>query len=295
MVSAKFFDHVRAPLFGGRLSQEQVDGMTAILAECATEGATLEQAAYILSTAHGESGGLMQPTRENMRYSAKRIGEVFGASRRQGIPASKLAFNPVLLANTVYGGEWGRANLGNRIGTTDGWDMRGAGTGQITGYRNFDKWGRNMGLDLVGNPELLEDLKIATRALVKPMLEGWATGVKLSDCINDRKCDYVGARAVWNGSFEAKKYAANARVLEAALRADGWAPRKALPAELPSEIWSIGTDGAKTSVEVVQRGEAVRISADPILIAAKPKETTTSTDPRPWWIALLSIFGITKG
>lgn len=263
MKQAKFFDKIRAPLFGGSLSQDQVDGIEMILSECAKQGASLTQTAYILATAYGESGGAMQPKRENMNYSAKRLAECFGSERRQGRSAQSLAHNPRLLALTVYGGEWGLKNLGNRIGTTDGWDMRGAGIGQITGYANFLKWGKLLGVDLIANPHLLEDLKISVRALVAPMLEGWATSYKLSDFINSKKTDYIGARKVWNGSFKAKEYAGNAKLFEAALTDAGWqlAPAEPEPAQ-------------------------------PAPAAPAPVATPATPAKKTWWGELLSLFGL---
>jgi putative chitinase len=209
-------------VFGTSLSQAQVNGVEAIIADCQKHGADLGQAAYILATAYGETGGKMRPVRENMNYSAKRIPQVFSAKRRQGIPASKLAGNPQLLANTVYGGPWGEANLGNRIGTNDGWVFRGFWIGQITGYHNATKWSAGLGVDLIGNPKLLDDPALAVKGLVLPMLEGWATGKSLHQFVSGSKRNFVGARAVWNGSFEAEKYARYARAFEVALTEAGY-------------------------------------------------------------------------
>lgn len=217
-------------LFGTSLSQRQVDGLAAILSECESQDADLGQASYILATGYGETGGKMQPVRENMYYSsAARIRQVFSASRRQGIPAAKLARNPQLLANTVYGGPWGQRNLGNRIGTTDGWDFRGFWIGQITGYRNAKKWSKGLGVDLIGNPALLDDLKMAVRGLVRPMLEGWAAGKRLDEYVKGEKRNYVEARRVWNGSFEAVKYAGYAKAFERALEAAGYSASTPTP------------------------------------------------------------------
>lgn len=209
-------------LFGTSLSQSQVYGVEAILDECIAQGCDLGQTAYILATAYGETGGKMQPVRENMNYSAKRITQVFSAKRRQGIPPAQLANNPKLLANTVYGGEWGEKNLGNRPGTNDGWDFRGFWIGQITGRRNAQKWADRLGVDIINNPETIDRLDLAVRGLVKPMMEGWATGRSLPGYVKGGKRDYVGARAVWNGSFAAREIAGHAEAFEAALYAAGW-------------------------------------------------------------------------
>lgn len=224
MDRAKFFAALRSrgsKVFGTRLTTGQVQGVEAILDECQRRGADLGQTAYILATCHGETGGKMQPRRENMSYSAKRIPQVFSKSRRQGVPIASLARNPQGLANTVYGGAWGKKNLGNTH-QDDGWRFRGAGLGQITGRYNFGKWGSKMGVNLLTNPELLEDLQVSVQALVQPMLEGWATKYKLSDFVSGSKRDYRNARRVWNGTFAAAKYAQTAKYFEAALNAGKW-------------------------------------------------------------------------
>ena len=226
MDHAEFYRSLRkrnSGVFGTSMTQGQVNGCEAILAECERVGADLGQTAYILATAYGESAHKMQPVREGMYYrSAARIRQVFSASRRQGIPAEKLTRNPRLLANTVYGGAWGEKNLGNRPGTDDGWNFRGFWIGQITGRHNAKKWAAGLGVDLLGNPKLIDDPKLAVKGLVLPMLEGWATGHALPKYVKGNKRDYRSARQVWNGTFEASKYAGYAKAFETALTAAGW-------------------------------------------------------------------------
>ena len=240
MNKANFYKSLRrrnSGVFGTSLSQAQVEGLEATLSECAAQGADLPQTAYILATAYGETGGKMQPQRENLRYSASRIPQVFSTSRRQGVPAHKLAYNPELLANTVYGGAWGAKNLGNTE-AGDGWRFAGLGMGQITGRYNFTKWSKKMGLPLVSNPELLMQLDISVKALVQPMLEGWATGLSLGTFVGGGRKDYHNARKVWNGLFDAAKYAGYARAFEAALTAGGYSEAPAIkrPVQKPEPV-----------------------------------------------------------
>lgn len=211
-------------VFGTSLTHGQVDGCEAILDECQAQGADLGQAAYTLGTAYGETGGKMQPLEENLGYSAKRITQVFSKSRRQGVAAQDLAFNAEKLANTVYGGKWGADNLSNTE-PGDGWRFRGRGIGQITGRRNYEKWGARLGVDLVAMPSALMHRELSVKALVKPMLEGWATGRKLSEFVEGARRDYHNARRVWNGTFEAGKYAGYAVAFERALAEAGYAHR----------------------------------------------------------------------
>jgi putative chitinase len=59
---------------------------------------------------------------------------------------------PNKLIDQVYGGR-----NGNRPGTHDGSRYIGRGLAQTTGRANYEKLGNRMGLDLLGNPELVND------------------------------------------------------------------------------------------------------------------------------------------
>jgi putative chitinase len=83
---------------------------------------------------------------ENLNYSVAGLRATFGRhrisdaeceayGRKPGRPANQPA-----IANIVYGGEWGRKNLGNTE-PTDGWDFRGSGFKQITGRANTEASG----------------------------------------------------------------------------------------------------------------------------------------------------------
>jgi len=69
-------------------------------------------------------------------FSRKRIsmGDTINYGRTKTHKA-----NPVEIANRIYGGEWGRINLGN-IKPMDGWIFRGAGIIQMTGRANVTKF-----------------------------------------------------------------------------------------------------------------------------------------------------------
>ena len=235
---AAFYASLRARgsgVFGTSLSQGQVDGINAILAECQAQGAGLHQAAYILATGYGETGGKMQAVRENLNYSAAQIAKHFGAHRRQGLTPQQLARNPKLLGNTVYGGAWGKKNLGNTQ-PGDGFNFRGFWIGQFTGRRNAEKAGRDLGLDLVGNPALLNENGLGYRLLVSWILGGGATGRKLGEFVNAGHQDYLGARKVWGG-VNASKYVGYAKAFEAALIAGGYkaGPQRTAPA-MPAPV-----------------------------------------------------------
>ena len=61
-----FFTYVRRAPFGGRLTQQQVDGLNAILAywDSWDQNKDVRWLAYILATVHHETGGKFAPVRE---------------------------------------------------------------------------------------------------------------------------------------------------------------------------------------------------------------------------------------
>lgn len=90
---------------------------------------------------------------ENLNYSAEGLLKTW-PSRFTPQTAADYAGQPEKIANFVYGG---RKDLGNRPGTNDGWDFRGRGGSQLTGRENYEKLGDKLGLDLLGNPDLVND------------------------------------------------------------------------------------------------------------------------------------------
>jgi putative chitinase len=106
-----------------------------------------------------ESGGFAT-LRESLNYSAAALVSLFGRHRissadaeRYGRTASHAA-DQVALANILYGGEWGKGNLGN-IKPGDGWKFRGRGLKQLTGASNYAACGVALGIPLLENPDLL--------------------------------------------------------------------------------------------------------------------------------------------
>lgn len=109
--------------------------------------------ARFIAQLHVESGGFSR-VEENLNYSAKRLGEVFLG--RNGLTTagakSLAAAGPRAIANFVYGGEWGRRNLGNTQ-PDDGWNFRGRGLIQTTGRTNY----RDTSMGMFGNTRLLNE------------------------------------------------------------------------------------------------------------------------------------------
>ncbi len=114
-----------------------------------------------------ESGGFASMN-ENLHYSGERLLAVFPG--RNGMNDLKkaneiAAGGPEAIANEIYGGRWGKVNLGNTE-PGDGWKYHGRGFVQLTGRANYEQIGKEMGLDLVNHPELAENREIAAKIAV---------------------------------------------------------------------------------------------------------------------------------
>jgi predicted chitinase len=106
--------------------------------------------------------------------------------------------------------------LGNKI-MGDGYAYRGRGYVQITGRSNYEKLSQEIGVDLLTIPDMTLDQKHSFNIMKIGMEKGLFTGKKLSDYINDNKCDYVQARRIINGMDRARLIAGYAEFFEAAL------------------------------------------------------------------------------
>lgn len=101
---------------------------------------TPKRRAMFLSQIAHESNGL-RTLSENLNYAAAALVILFGRHRITSAQAEQFGrtadhpADPEALANILYGGEWGRVNLGNTQ-PGDGYKFRGQGPKQITGRAN---------------------------------------------------------------------------------------------------------------------------------------------------------------
>lgn len=233
-----FFAELRRSnaVFQQKLSTAQVEGIEAITDACI--GLPIEYVAYILATALHETGGKMQPVVENLNYTSDALISKFSRERISIADANKYgrragqAANQQAIANCIYGGEWGRKNLGNTK-QGDGWLMRGRGLVQITGRSNYEKFG------IANNPDRALDMSMAVYMLVHGSVKGLYTGRKLGDYLDGGRRDYVGARAVINRNDMAQLIAGYAVAIEGALLAGGWGLLSSDPApkKTDGESW----------------------------------------------------------
>lgn len=180
----RLFSGVRQTVFHGHFKQSQVDGINFILdAWEATDFTDLRWLAYMLGTAYHETAATMQPVHE---YG----GDAY--------------------FTRMYDVTGRRPDVARRMGNTspgDGIKYCGRGFVQLTWKSNYAKMGRLLGVDLVGNPDLAMDPKIAARIMFAGMtatnLRDTFSGVNLQRYFNDTAEDWVGARHIINGTDHA--------------------------------------------------------------------------------------------
>ena len=132
-------------------------------------------AAFLAQTSH-ESGGYTMLS-ENLNYRAATLAACWpnrfatlGPDKKPKkddkgklIPtavANSIAGKPELIANLVYSSRMGNGPAESG----EGWKFRGRGLKQLTGKDNYARCGRDLGIDLVGNPDLLLEPMYAARS-----------------------------------------------------------------------------------------------------------------------------------
>lgn len=124
-----------------------------------------ERLAHFLAQVSTETGGLSSMV-ESLRYSARRIVEVFGpgvhSARIGPAEARTLAGDEHALGERVYGlgNPKKAADLGN-VAPGDGFAFRGRGYIQITGRYNYARFGVIIGKSLEREPDLAGNLGTA--------------------------------------------------------------------------------------------------------------------------------------
>lgn len=114
-----------------------------------------EVASFLAQIGH-ESGSLKRVI-ENLNYSASGLAATWPSryrDRATGNPNRKalsLHRKPIAIANDAYANRMGNGD----VASGDGYKYRGRGLIQITGKNNYTKCGEFLGVDLVGNPDLL--------------------------------------------------------------------------------------------------------------------------------------------
>ena len=88
---------------------------------------------------------------ENLNYSADGLIRTW-PTRFDSDRAIRYAHQPHRIADAVYNGR-----MGNALNSDDGWNFRGRGLSQVTGRYGYQKLAEETGLDLINQPELVND------------------------------------------------------------------------------------------------------------------------------------------
>jgi putative chitinase len=173
------------PLFGGHLTQSQVDGIQAILKAIKDAGITDDRkAAYILATVFHETAKTMQPINE----FGKGAGHDYGKKLKMGGGPGKRV--PYTTPDKLY---YGRGYV------------------QLTWYENYESMGKLLNIDLLDDPDLALQPSIAAAIMIKGMTRGSFTGVGLDKYFTADRTDWVNARKIINGLDMAKTIAGYAQ------------------------------------------------------------------------------------
>lgn len=119
-----------------------------------------EHMSHFLGQVHHETGGFHLDT-ESLNYSVQALLTSFGRHRISEVDAKlfgRTSDRPAVqkeIANRLYGGTWGKTNLGN-INPDDGWNFRGRGAIQLTGRSNYKAFADYIkDQSIMTNPELV--------------------------------------------------------------------------------------------------------------------------------------------
>jgi len=169
-----FYQSLRDKGLFKTLTQLQVDSLDAIIFEAEKQGIEdVRQVAYILATSYWECHNPKKPELRNT-------------------PMKEFGGETYLKGKKYY-------------------PYFGRGFSQLTWLDNYKKEGTRLGIDLVNNPDLILHIPTAANSHVYCMAHGRYTGKKLSDYINDQKCDFAGARRIVNGTDRKDEVAAIAQ------------------------------------------------------------------------------------
>lgn len=206
MDKAKFFAAIRRELFDGALTPIQVYRIETLLDAIIAADWPLSYASYALATAHHESA--------QWKHMRELGGEAY--FHRMYDKGGKRPHVAKALGNTEAG---------------DGVKFAGRGYVQLTGRANYVKAGKALGLDLLKEPQIVEEPGIAAKVLIWGMSTGAYTGKANRDYLAKSPPDYVNARRIINGTDKASLIATYAKEFQAALVGAGYGKA---PASVPT-------------------------------------------------------------
>lgn len=199
ILTKKGFDILRQGL--GKLTQSQVDEINFIVSEFDRDKSiSYPQAAYMLATAWHETATRMLPIEEYGQGKNRTYGTWYRNSNNELYAFMDSSKRSAYLHSDYPYLYYGRGYV------------------QLTWYFNYENASKKIGVDFLNNPDLVMNKNHAVKIMIQGMKDGWFTGKKLSDYINQSKKDYVGARRIINGTDKDKLISGYAETFEKALR-----------------------------------------------------------------------------
>lgn len=185
----------------GKLSESQVSAFNHIVSAMdADKSITYPQGAYILATIWHETATTMQPIAEYGKGKGRIYGTWYKNSKDQLYTFKDGSKTTAYLHSDYPYLYYGRGYV------------------QLTWFENFKKASEKLNHDFLNNPDDVMQIEHATNILLLGMKEGWFTGRRLSDYINQSKKDYLNSRRIINGMDKASLIAGYAETFEKALR-----------------------------------------------------------------------------
>ena len=149
---SKFDTSASQSLFGGKLSQMQVDGMEGVFHAFATHGDGEDTTlAYALATAFHETGRQMSPVRETFATSDDQAIRRLDAWAKKKGRTKNIYWRPQPPYGEAY---FGRGHV------------------QLTLKSNYERSSGDAGVDLEKNPNAMLDPEISARVLIKGLIDG---------------------------------------------------------------------------------------------------------------------------
>lgn len=184
-----------------KLSESQVSAFNHIVSAMdADKSISYPQGAYILATIWHETATTMQPIAEYGKGKGRIYGTWYKNSKDQLYSFKDGSKTTAYLSDDYPLLYYGRGYI------------------QLTWFENFKKASEKLKHDFLNNPDDVMQIEHATNILLLGMKDGWFTGRKLSDYINQSKKDYLNARRIINGMDKASLIAGYAETFEKALR-----------------------------------------------------------------------------
>jgi hypothetical protein len=209
---AKFFDQIRATLFAGKLSQDQVAGIKGLLTAFDLVGdRDQDTLAYGLATAYHETGRRMIPVREGFAKSDA------GARKAVAKLALKRGPQSAVAKYSQAAGPYGHVYYGR-------------GHPQLTWLDNYRTASADAGVDLVKDPDAMLDPVISARVLFRGIMDGRWNGRGKGIAFYEGDDDFLDdteaaeARRTVNVKDKALLIAGYHRKFYDALDLAGWSP-----------------------------------------------------------------------